>query len=108
MSCTAEPEANLEKAATHIRAAAAQGAQIVCLQELFKSPYFCQVEEHANFKLAEEVPGPTTEVMGALARELQVVIILPLFERRAPGVYNTAAVLDADGSYLEVQQDAYS
>jgi N-carbamoylputrescine amidase len=101
MSCTGKLEANLEKAVMRIREAAAQGAQIVCLQELFKSPYFCQVEEHANFGLAEEVPGPTTELMGQLARELKLVIIVPLFERRAPGVYhNTAAILDADGSYL--------
>jgi N-carbamoylputrescine amidase len=101
MSCTAEPEANLDKAITRIRDAAAQGAQIVCLQELFKSPYFCQAEEHANFRLAEEVPGPTTELMSKLARELKLVIVVPLFERRAAGVYhNTAAILDADGSYL--------
>ncbi len=101
MSCAGKPEANLEKAVTRIREAAAQGAQMVCLQELFKSPYFCQVEDHANFRLAEEVPGPTTELMSKLARELKLVIIVPLFERRAPGVYhNTAAILDADGSYL--------
>ena len=92
MSCTNDPRANLEKAVTRIREGAAQGAQILCLQELFKSLYFCQVENHDNFKLAEEVPGPTTELLGRLARELQVVLIASLFERRAPGLYhNTAA-----------------
>src|SRR5439155_17410478 len=101
MSCASDPRANLEKAVTRIREAAAQGAQIVCLQELFKSLYFCQVEDHDNFRLAEEVPGPTTELLGRLARELQVVLIASLFERRAPGLYhNTAAILDADGRFV--------
>ena len=101
MSCVEDPQANLEKAVVRIKEAAAQGAQIICLQELFKSRYFCQVEDHANFSLAEEVPGPTTKLLGDLARELQVVLIASIFERRAPGVYhNTAAVLDADGSFL--------
>ena len=68
---------------------------------MFKTLYFCQAEEHAHFNLAEKVPGPTTERLGALARELEIVLIVPLFERRAPGVYhNTAAVIDADGTYL--------
>ena len=101
MSCVEEPKLNLERAVARIRKAADQGAQIICLPELFKSPYFCQTEEHLNFKLAEEIPGPTTEFLGTLARELEIVLIASLFERRAPGVYhNTAAILDADGAYL--------
>jgi N-carbamoylputrescine amidase len=101
MSCANDPTANLNKAIERIRQAAGQGAHIICLPELFKSLYFCQSEEHVNFSLAEKVPGPTTERLGAVARELEVVLIVPLFERRAPGVYhNTAAVIDADGTYL--------
>lgn len=101
MSCTADVEANLEKAIAKTREAAALGAQIVCLQELFKSLYFCDVEDHANFNLGEAIPGPTTERFGELAKELGIVIITSLFEKRAPGLYhNTTAVLDADGSYL--------
>ena len=101
MSSVEEPKLNLERAVARIRKAADQGAQIICLPELFKSPYFCQTEEHLNFKLAEEIPGPTTEFLGTLARELEIVLIASLFERRAPGVYhNTAAILDADGAYL--------
>lgn len=101
MSCTREPEKNLAKAISRIREAAAQGAQIVCLQELFTSLYFCDVEDHDNFKLAEPVPGPSTEALSAVARELGVVIIASLFEKRAQGLYhNTTAVLDADGAYL--------
>ncbi|WP_373513413.1 carbon-nitrogen hydrolase [Persicitalea sp.] len=101
MSCTADPEANFQKATEKIREAAAQGAQIVCLQELFKSLYFCDVEDHANFNLAEAIPGPSTEALGTLAKELGVVVIASLFERRAQGLYhNTTAVLDADGRYL--------
>ncbi len=101
MTCSADPAANMEKALVMIRRAAAQGAQIICLQELFRSLYFCQSEDHANFELAEPVPGPSTEILGKLAGELGVVIVASLFERRAAGIYhNTAAVLDADGSYL--------
>jgi N-carbamoylputrescine amidase len=101
MACTADPSANLDKAISGIREAASKGAQIVCLQELFRSLYFCDVEDHANFDLAEAIPGPTTTVLGALAAELGVVIIASLFEKRAPGLYhNTTAVLDADGAYL--------
>ncbi len=97
----ADPSENLATAERGIRAAAERGARIVCLQELFLTPYFCQSEDHENFKLAESVPGPTTEVFAGLAAELGVVIIASLFERRAPGVYhNTAAVIDADGAYL--------
>jgi len=101
MSCTANKEENLNKAATKIREAAAAGAQIVCLQELFTSLYFCDVEAYENFALAESIPGPSTERMQELARELGVVIIASLFEKRAEGLYhNTTAVVDADGQYL--------
>jgi N-carbamoylputrescine amidase len=101
MSCTSKPEENLSKAITKIREAAAKGAQIVCLQELFTSLYFCDVEDYENFKLAESIPGPSTEALGAVAKELGVVIIASLFEKRAQGLYhNTTAVIDADGAYL--------
>jgi len=93
--------ANMAGAVAGVRAAASQGAQIICLPELFRSRYFCQSEEHVNFALAEPVPGPSTEVFCALARELGVVIVASLLEKRAEGLYhNTAAVIDADGSYL--------
>ncbi len=101
MSCTADHQGNLRKALASIREAAAGGAQIVCLQELFTSLYFCDVEDYENFKLAEAIPGSTTDALGALAAELKVVIIASLFEKRAQGIYhNTTAVLDADGAYL--------
>ncbi|MDF7816705.1 carbon-nitrogen hydrolase [Runella sp. MFBS21] len=101
MSCTADVDHNLAKAIAKTREAAAQGAQIVCLQELFKSLYFCDVEDHANFNLGESIPGPTTDTLSDLAKELGIVIIASLFEKRAPGLYhNTTAVLDADGTYL--------
>ena len=101
MSCSSDPQANSNKAVAGIRDAAAKGAQIVCLQELFRSLYFCDVEDYANFGLAEAIPGPSTETMGKLAAELGVVIIASLFEKRASGIYhNTTAVIDADGSYL--------
>jgi len=84
-----------------IREAAASGAQIICTQELFNTPYFCRTQDAALFDLAEPVPGPTTHALGAVAAELGVVIVAALFERRGPGVYhNTAAVFDADGTYL--------
>ncbi len=101
MSCSPNPQENLTKAQEKIREVAAQGAQIVCLQELFRSLYFCDVEDYENFKLAEPIPGPSTESLGALAKELNVVIVASLFEKRAEGIYhNTTAVLDADGKYL--------
>ena len=101
MSCTAHKEENLSNAIEGIRKAAAGGAHIVCLQELFTSLYFCDEENYDNFSLAEAIPGPTTEVLGKLAGELGVVIIASLFEKRTQGLYhNTSAVLDADGSYL--------
>jgi len=101
MSCGRDEDANLQKAVAHIRTAAAKGARIVCLQELFTSLYFCDVEDYENFKLAEPIPGPATSVLQDLARELQVVIIASLFEKRTEGIYhNTTAVIDADGTYL--------
>lgn len=100
-ACTADVEANMQRAIAGVREAAAKGAQIVCLQELFRSLYFCDVEDHANFQLGEAIPGPSTETLSGLAKELGVVIIASLFEKRAQGLYhNTTAVLDADGSYL--------
>ncbi len=101
MSCTATPSENMRKAVAGIREAANKGAQIVCLQELFTSLYFCDVEDYDNFKLAEAIPGPSTETLSALAKELNVVIVASLFEKRTNGIYhNTTAVLDADGTYL--------
>ena len=101
MKCGPDPRENLSKAVDRIRDSARQGARIVCLPELFKWSYFCQEEDYRNFALAEEIPGPTTEDLGRLARELEIVLIVPLFERRAPGVFhNSAAVIDADGRYL--------
>jgi N-carbamoylputrescine amidase len=101
MSCTADVQANMQKAISGIREAAQKGANIVCLQELFTSLYFCDVEDHENFKLAEPIPGPSTDTLSAVAKELGVVIIASLFEKRTAGLYhNTTAVLDADGTYL--------
>lgn len=101
MSCGPDTEENLAKAITGIRKAAAQGAQLICLQELFSSVYFCREENYDHFSLAVPVPGPVTDRLGEVAAGLGVVIIASLFERLADGVYfNTTAVLDADGSYL--------
>lgn len=101
MSCTADKQANLAKMTSKVREAAAKGAQIICSQELFTSLYFCDEENYDNFKLAEAIPGETTDVLCALAKELNVVIIASLFEKRAQGIYhNTTAVIDADGTYL--------
>ena len=101
MAACEDPDANVGRAIERVRNAAAAGAQVICLEELFRSRYFCQVEDEARFDLAEPVPGPTTEAFTALAKELRVVIIAPIFERRAPGVYhNTAVVIDAQGSLL--------
>lgn len=98
MSCSTDPNENLAKAEWKIREAAAQGAQIVCLPELFRSQYFCREENAELFALAESIPGPSTEVLGKLARELKVVIVASLFERRAAGLYhNTAVTLSASG-----------
>jgi N-carbamoylputrescine amidase len=99
MRCDPEPEVNVEKAVARIQQAAAAGAEIVCLQELFCSPYFCQREDPKLFDLAERIPGPTSERLSRVARETGTVIVASLFERRTAGVYhNTAVVLDADGS----------
>lgn len=101
MSCVKETATNLEKAIREIKVAASKGANIVCLQELFTSLYFCDVEDYDNFALAEAIPGKTTEILSAVAKELNVVIIASLFEKRAEGLYhNTTAVIDADGTYL--------
>jgi N-carbamoylputrescine amidase len=101
MSCTADVQANMQKAIAGIREGAQKGANIVCLQELFTSLYFCDVEDHENFNLAESIPGPSTDTLSSVAKELGVVIIASLFEKRAAGLYhNTTAVLDADGTYL--------
>ena len=101
MSCEASKSANTSKAIEKVREAAKKGANIICLQELFTSLYFCDVEAYDNFKLAEPIPGETSNTLSALAKELGVVIIASLFEKRAEGLYhNTTAVLDADGTYL--------
>jgi N-carbamoylputrescine amidase len=99
MRCEPEPEANLEKAVARIQQAAAAGAQIICLPELFRSLYFCQREDPKLFDLAEPIPGPSSERLSRVARETGTVLVASLFERRTAGVYhNTAAVFDADGS----------
>jgi N-carbamoylputrescine amidase len=103
MTCSADPRANLAKAVDGIRRAAARGAQVVCLQELFLTPYFCQKEDAALFDLAEPIPGPTTEALRGEAARLDVAIVASLFERRATGLFhNTAAVIDAGGEFLGV------
>ena len=101
MTCSADVNANKQKAIEKIKEAAKQGANVICLQELFTSLYFCDVEAYENFKLAEPIPGKTTDALSLLAKDLGVVIIASLFEKRAEGLYhNTTAVLDADGTYL--------
>lgn len=102
MSCQADKNANTEKAVQRVREVAAAGAQIICLQELFSSLYFCDTESYEHFQLAEAIPqGQSTEIFSNLAKELGVVIIASLFEKRTAGIYhNTTAVLDADGKYL--------
>jgi len=98
MSCGPDPDANLEKAAERVCEAARQGAEVICLPELFRAQYFCQREDIALFDLAETIPGPSTEKLGAVAREEKVVVVASLFERRAAGLYhNTAAILEKDG-----------
>lgn len=94
-------EKNLQKAIDFIYKAAKNGAQVICLPELFRSKYFCQKEDISLFDLAETIPGPSTEAIGKIAKELKVVVILPLFEKRAVGLYhNSVAVIDADGKLL--------
>ena len=101
MSCDLKPETNLKKAIAGIKDAAKRGAQIVCLQELFRSQYFCQTEDIQLFKLAETIPGPSTEALGKVARQKNVVIIASLFEKRAAGVYhNTAVMIDTSGKIV--------
>jgi N-carbamoylputrescine amidase len=103
MRCTTNAAENLDRAIAGIRRAAGQGAQIVCLQELFRTPYFCQDEDPKKFDLAEPIPGPSTERLGQVAKETGTVVVASLFERRTAGVYhNTAALLDADGSLLGI------
>ena len=99
MSCGPDPDANLDKAADRVREAAREGANVVCLPELFRAQYFCQREDIALFDLAEPIPGPSTERLSSIAREEKVVVIASLFERRAAGLYhNTAAILQQDGT----------
>jgi len=101
MTCGPDPAANFAKALGKIREAARKGAQIICLQELFRSQYFCQEENAELFALAEPIPGPSSDALGKIAKELGVVVIGSLFERRAAGVYhNTAVVMDSDGTLL--------
>jgi len=101
MSCSPSPAENLQKAAALVEDAAQRGAEVVCLPELFQSQYFCQREDIALFDLAETVPGPTTETLGKVAKARGVVIVAPLFERRAPGVYhNSAAIIDSSGEVV--------
>ena len=101
MSCVADKQTNLDKAIAKVREAAKKGAQIVCLQELFTSLYFCDTEDYEHFKLAESIPGASTDTLCKVAAEEGVVIIASLFEKRTQGLYhNTTAVIDADGKYL--------
>ena len=100
-ACSRKPEANLKKTLAAVERAARDGAQIICTQELFRSQYFCQSEDHKNFELAERIPGPSTAAFQKLAKKHKVVIIASLFEKRAAGLYhNTAVIIDADGSLL--------
>ena len=101
MTCSADKTENLNKAVEKVKEAADKGAQIVCLQELFTSLYFCDVEDYKHFELAESIPGPSSDLLSKIAKEKNIVIIASLFEKRAEGLYhNTTAVIDADGTYL--------
>jgi N-carbamoylputrescine amidase len=101
MRCGASPEENLHRAVERVEKAAEQGAKIICLPELFRSQYFCQTEDVDRFELAEPIPGPSTDRLSAVAAAREVVVVAPLFERRAPGVYhNSSVVIDADGSIV--------
>src|SRR5712672_2060640 len=103
MSCSLDPRQNFAKAEARIEEAAKKGAQIICLQELFRSQYFCREENAELFDLAEPIPGPSTADLGELAAELKIAIVASLFERRAAGLYhNTAAILDANGAMLGI------
>jgi N-carbamoylputrescine amidase len=102
-ACSPDPAENLRHTLAGVRRAARDGAHIICTQELFRSQYFCQSEDHSNFRLAEPIPGPSTRAFQKLARERKVVVIASLFEKRAAGLYhNTAAVIDADGALLGI------
>ncbi|MDB5330614.1 MAG: apolipoprotein acyltransferase [Phycisphaerales bacterium] len=99
MACTPDPRENLDRQVRLLEQAAKQGGQILCTQELFRSQYFCQIEDHRFFKLAETIPGPSTDVLGKLARKHKAVIVASLFEKRAAGLYhNTAVIIETDGS----------
>jgi N-carbamoylputrescine amidase len=107
-SCSSNIQENIEKAIAGIKQAASKGANIVCLQELFTSLYFCDTQNHANFNLAEEIPGSTTYKLQAVAKELNVVIIASLFEKRAVGIYhNTTAVIDNIGALLGIYRKSH-
>src|SRR5678815_5056686 len=100
---TSDISANLQRTERLVREAAGKGAQIICLKELFQSPYFCKSQQSERFDLAESIPGPTTTAMQRLAEELAIVLVVPIFERQAAGVYrNSAAIIDADGSLLGI------
>ncbi len=102
-NCSSDPKENLKKTLAFAEKAAKQGAKIICTQELFRSQYFCQVEDHKYFQLAEPIPGPSTEAFQKLAKKYKVVIVASLFEKRAAGLYhNTAVIIDADGSLLGI------
>ncbi len=108
MSCSSNKTDNIAKALEGIKKAAVQGAQIVCLQELFASLYFCETEDHSNFNYAEPIPGPTTEIIQKAALENGCVIVASLFEKRTKGLYhNTAIVVDADGTYLGMYRKSH-
>jgi N-carbamoylputrescine amidase len=99
MSCSPDPDENLRRACDKVREAAKRGAQLVCLPELFRAQYFCQREDTALFDLAEPIPGPSSEALSAIARELKIVIVASIFEKRARGLYhNTAAIIENDGT----------
>ncbi len=103
MACTSDPGENLRRALARVAEGADAGAQVICLPELFRSQYFCQREDHASFDLAEPVPGPSTKALSSLAKKLSVVIIAPVFERRAAGLYhNSAAVIDSTGEIVGI------
>src|ERR1700761_5881971 len=98
MSCEPDTQKNLDKAAARIEEAAKNGAELICLPELFRAQYFCQREDHALFATAESIPGPSTERISQIAKDNKVVVIASLFERRAPGLYhNTAVTIERDG-----------
>jgi N-carbamoylputrescine amidase len=102
-ACTADPAANLKKTLALATQAAKRGAKIICTQELFRSQYFCQSEDHANFSLAEPIPGPSTKVFQQFAKKHRVVVVASLFEKRSAGLYhNTAVIIDADGKLLGI------